>query len=556
MIQDLLKSCPRWLESKKAVFLCVFLVALGFAAYTDHVWEDYYITYRASKNLATGKGLVYTEGQRVHSFTSPLGVLVPSACSLTVWNSSDQAALWLFRLISIGLLGWSALWLLDLARSQKLSRGGMLLLFLLFAFDPKIVDFSINGMETAFVMFFLTYTLKVLMEEGERSYLKLGMGWAGLMWSRPDSCIYIALMGLAFLLFNPPGFVSRTRKEWVLMMFKAAGVTTCLYLPWFLWAWSYYGSPVPHTVTAKGLSEQPLFWGDYPFHFLFFPLKAVSQDVTFQLTFWPSYAALGGWNGVILEPFRILAGFCALYWLFPLGRPFARALSFIFCGGHFYLSYFSPFCFAWYLPTLVVLGFLILIQGLEQLMSLSRIFGGAGKPEGGEELLLRFAGWLSVGVVVIQLGSFVGTAIQMRAQQRIVEDGNRRRVGEYLRAESPAGATVFLEPVGYIGYFSGLKMYHFPGLTSPEMIEARKQVFLDDWGAIIRKMEPTWVVLRPNQAEWIKGWHSGLLEGPYQLDREFDVSGEIEQQEFLPGRNYLLFDQKYLVFRRNPKMEL
>ena len=39
------------------------LVCLGFAAFTGHVWEDYWITYRASHNLATGQGLVYTPGE-------------------------------------------------------------------------------------------------------------------------------------------------------------------------------------------------------------------------------------------------------------------------------------------------------------------------------------------------------------------------------------------------------------------------------------------------------------------------------------------------------------
>lgn len=45
----------------------VALIAAGFALYTHHIWEDYYITYRAGKNLALGHGLVFTPGQRVHS---------------------------------------------------------------------------------------------------------------------------------------------------------------------------------------------------------------------------------------------------------------------------------------------------------------------------------------------------------------------------------------------------------------------------------------------------------------------------------------------------------
>ena len=46
----------------------LFAVALAYGCYTQHAWEDFYITYRASKNLATGHGLTYTIGERVLVF--------------------------------------------------------------------------------------------------------------------------------------------------------------------------------------------------------------------------------------------------------------------------------------------------------------------------------------------------------------------------------------------------------------------------------------------------------------------------------------------------------
>src|SRR5262245_5787107 len=94
------------------VFLLLFGIALAYTCYTQHAWEDYYITYRASKNLATGNGLTFTVGERVHSFTSPLGTLLPALASLLTGNSSDAAALWIFRMMTIsayagaGVLLW------------------------------------------------------------------------------------------------------------------------------------------------------------------------------------------------------------------------------------------------------------------------------------------------------------------------------------------------------------------------------------------------------------------------------------------------------------------
>ena len=63
-----------------------FLASLGlaaaipifFALYTRLAWEDFFITYRYSENLARGHGLVYNSGERVYGFTSPLNTLLPA----------------------------------------------------------------------------------------------------------------------------------------------------------------------------------------------------------------------------------------------------------------------------------------------------------------------------------------------------------------------------------------------------------------------------------------------------------------------------------------------
>ena len=50
----------------------------------------------------------------------------------------------------------------------------------------------------------------------------------------------------------------------------------------------------------------------------------------------------------------------------------------------------------------------------------------------------------------------------MKIQQAEIEMGTRAKVGTWLREHSQPGDTVFLEPLGYIGYFSGLRMHDFP----------------------------------------------------------------------------------------------
>src|SRR2546421_11166672 len=76
-------------------------LATGYILVTDHIWEDYFITFRHSQNLAEGHGLVYHVGERVHGFTSPLGTLLPALLYLMLGKGSYVPTLWLFRLLSV-----------------------------------------------------------------------------------------------------------------------------------------------------------------------------------------------------------------------------------------------------------------------------------------------------------------------------------------------------------------------------------------------------------------------------------------------------------------------
>ena len=237
----------RWL-----IFAGIFVFALCFAAYTNHAWEDYYITYRVSKNFATGHGLVYTVGERVHAFTSPINVLLPAVLNMITGNTSDELVLWLFRVVSSAFLAAAAVLLFETARKNSLGLIPTALLVGLFGLDAKIVDFSINGQETGFMMFFLALTLHALTVPSRGTALKLGLAWTGLMWTRPDGFIYMGIAALGFVLFNAGLPIGRSRLGLLKTFLYAGAVTTVLYLPWVLWAWHYYGSPIPHTITAKG----------------------------------------------------------------------------------------------------------------------------------------------------------------------------------------------------------------------------------------------------------------------------------------------------------------
>lgn len=510
------------------------MTCLGFAAFTGHMWEDYFITFRASLNLATGNGLVFQPGERVHTFTSPLGTLLPALFALGGGEDVAIRALWALRVASALTLA-AALWL-ALRRFQRdgLVTTAIVAIGLGWVLDPKIVDFSMNGMETAFMVFFVAFTWHVF-ASGARLW-PCSLACTGLQWTRPDGCVFFAVLALAWMLFSAggAGFDWRGRITRVL---GAIALGVVLYLPWFLFAWWYYGSPIPHTILAKAehltLAESAGKLALYPWRLLF-------GDVPLHHVFRPAYFFLGGWPESLAWPARVLAVGAALAWVWPRLAPAGRIASFAFFLGGFYVTYIPPF--PWYYPAWQTLGWIswaYLLHALWQARPSAAWAAALFQP------VSRISAAL---IVVLQAALFVCVAWQMRTQQALIEHGHRREIGLWLRAQAAPGDTVFLEPLGYIGYFSGLKMLDFPGLSSPEVVAARKAGHRS-YAQVIAALKPKWVVLRPVEGQRVFGEIPGLRT-TYEFARVFDTRGAIDAIPVLPGRGYLNFDAIFLVYRR------
>ncbi len=534
-------------RAERIVVFIILAIGLGWAAYTAHVWEDYYITFRASKNLATGNGLVFTPGERVHSFTSPLGVLLPALTSLATLNASDSWALSLFRLVSVAALAGAAVFLWRIARHTFQTLIAALLMVGLFASDNKTIDYTVNGMETGLLLLFLAWTLWTVFTSPRHQRWHLGLSWAGLMWTRPDSCIYIAAIALGSLLFPPP----KTPRRALLITYLQAGViTTLIYLPWFVWAWWYYGTPIPHTIKAKGLfhhNSLPVLTRAV----LQYPQQLWRGETSLAATFVPPYGLETGWPPYVAKISLWVSYVPLVLWLIPRVRWETKVASFAFVAGHLYLMAVVHYPFPWYVPAIAALGIVSLALFIGQLFEwCARSLTGSLRSSATVTL------WSTAIALVMASATLSGfTAYNLRAQQRIVETGNRQVLGLWLRehARSPRD-TVFLEPLGYIGYFSGLKMLDFPGLCSPEVVAARLRAKSPDspfcWPEIIRDLQPDWLVLRPAEAGVINQVDAPLLKESYRRVRNFDVSKEVAALPFMPGRGYLEYDAIFEVYQR------
>jgi hypothetical protein len=524
------------------LFAAVFCISFSFALYTNHAWEDWYITYRASKNLALGNGLVFTAGERVHSFTSPLGTLIPALFSYLTANRSDELVLWLFRAFNCSLLGLAAVMMFRMAQQWQMNFTASALMIGLFAIDAKIIDFSINGQETAMMMVFLVATIYILSLPTQRAYLKLGLVWGGLMWTRPDSFIYIGALALGYLLFNPSTPNAGSRKE-LLKLFAAAGlVTSAVYLPWTLWTWYYYGTPVPHTVIAKGLLSDN-GGRNLLSHLIKFPYETLFSFSSVITTFLPPNYNFGGWPGKLVDAYFVLGLVCTYSWCLPFVSARVRAFSFAVFLGHFYLTSVATGVFAWYIPSVTLLSIIVLGQ-LAMAVTMKDY-------QGLQRYWLPVFRFCAAAIIFYSLLMTLATGHQMKLQQQIIETGNRKNIGFWLKdhAASPKDS-VFLECLGYIGYYSQLKMLDYPGLSSPEVVAVRRKLKSNDFALIIRALQPEWLVLRPSEIDAIEGNDATLLSTWYAMVKVFDVSAEIDSYPLIFGRDYLQHDQTFVVYKK------
>jgi len=96
-----------------------------------------------------------------------------------------------------------------------------------------------------------------------------------------------------------------------------------------------------------------------------------------------------------------------------------------------------------------------------------------------------------------------------------------------------------------------LKMLDTPGLCAPEVVAAERKLQTTSLAKVIPELQPDWLVLRPAEADPIRQAAPGLLTRDFSEVKVFDASDRVASYRWLPGRGYLLFDQKFIVFKRN-----
>ncbi len=519
---------PAAASSARSWRILLLLLVVGspvvFTLWTGNIWEDFFITYRSSLNLAHGNGLVFEVGHRVHTFTSPLGTLIPAGLAWIAGTDDAGVVLFFFRALACVALGFA--WWLAVPRLRE--GFGLALAGLFWAFDVKISAFSTNGMETALLLFAVVLAWRALLDH--RPVLA-GIAFGVAMWTRPDGFVFVGAIAAGVWLLR--GETPWRFKDWLIM----AAVAAVIYTPWFVWAWGYYGSPVPNTIVAKGTHLTPAgslqLLATYPFRFLF--THSAAHDA-----FLPPYFFFGEWPAWLPwygHAMALLAAGVAAWPRCP--RPARVAgLAFVLGGVYLTITTRAP----WYFPAWSLLAYFALAGGVATAWSVLQSRPAWRWAVAGAAVLL----------VAAQAWLFVSVTVQLRAQQRIIEWGVRAPIGRALKnsAASPR-ETVFLEPLGYIGFFSNLSMRDTPGLCAPDVVKLRKSGILS-MGGLIAALKPDWTVLRASEVLAMSPAEHANLERDYTLVGAHDVRQAVNDIAWLPGREFLLMDAYYTVWRRKP----
>ncbi len=513
------------------LFLLATIVPTIYIFVTNHIWEDFFITFRHSQNLAEGNGLVFNPGERVHGFTSPINTILPALTYIITGKSGYEPALALYRVVSIMAFAFGITYFFY--KLGQYTTAGLLpkiFLFILLTLEVKTVVYAANGQEAGFLALFLL-PLAILVRYEPNRWLLIGALCAGLQYTRPDGVIYYGSIIAVNFLF------SDNKKHFIRCLLpRYAAVCTALYLPWFITMWMYYGSPVPNTIVAKS------HYGNFSKLFIIDQINMVLANIpyAFSRIYLPIYFHFGGWPP-LYNIFAFIIGFFSFfYWLLPTKETLPRVFSAIFAILTLYLAYLnaSAAVFPWYQPPAALIGLVTFVLGINSLIRQFKISKTI-------TTLSITSLYLAFSLVTVSL--FYNVTKQLKYQQDIIENNQRMQIGLWLNKNSIEGETIYLEPLGYIGYFSQRKMLDYPGLVSPSIIKLIAKHGPLQHNAIITDAKPDWVVLRPREAQVAQQ----ILGEKYTLKKGFDVLPEIAKvKDEIYGIGYLVADSQFLIYKR------
>ncbi len=219
------------------------IVGLGLRAAQVKLWvcDDAFISFRYAQNLVEGRGLVFNAGEHVEGYTNFAWTMI---LALGERLGADPVAL--SQWLGIGFFAATIALLLVASRRVGGASFWLPIAALGYAMHEHAQVFASCGLETAMFAFLTTALLLALAwaRTGAAFALAGALGTV-LAMTRPDGLLLCAVGGLFAILRAARGSLPWRH----IAALSLPGLV--VYLPYFLWKWSYYGSIVPNTFYAK-----------------------------------------------------------------------------------------------------------------------------------------------------------------------------------------------------------------------------------------------------------------------------------------------------------------
>lgn len=414
------------------------VTSLGYLSFSGWAYDDPYITYRYAENLRHGLGFVYNPGERVLSTTTPLFTLLLTLLGY-LWSDLPHLA----NLIGAFCLGLGGLALWDMAHSLGKPWAGWAGLLLYPTFPLLLTTL---GSET---LLYLALCLGAFAFYLRRRYLTTALCSVLAVLTRPDGAL-VALIWMGDYLVRalrqrPWSSLRLARIELgALLPWRSVIVFVLLVLPWFLFAWAYFGSPLPATLAVKQHQGA----------------MAISQRFASGLLTIADYymARWHYWAEALLAAlglaWMIRRG---RNWLLLIGWTILYFLSYSVLGVSRYYWYYAPLVPGF----LLVVGLGAWVVGAGMQKSLPRL--SRSSPSHQAQWIALIASLLMIAMLAyFQAGDLWRIRQHPDHRYRIY-----RAVGEWLRANTSSQERVGALEVGIIGYYARNPMVDFAGLIQP-----------------------------------------------------------------------------------------
>ena len=476
-------------RQERILALAALIAVSAWVAYAGglYSYDDAFITYRMSANLATGHGFVYNAGEWHLGSTAALYGLILAALGwlfgpdrIPVLSGVLSCAAMFATGVMLPVLGAAAGTAAAAGRRAGVAAG------LLYAASPLL--FVTFGGEMPFLLALVTGAF--LAEVRGRPALAAVLAAFAAV-TRPDGVQVIAVV-LATMA------VRRRRLPW-----REALIAGAVLLPFLALAWHAYGSPLPSTVGAKLAQRDSGLWGSFG--------RGLVDWL--RLFLWDSTRPNLGFAPVTPPTLWIwiAAGVVAIWRV----RAFLPLLAWtaLFTGSYALLR--VPF-YHWYAAP-AALG-LCILAGAGLAWAIDWLVATLAASQAARWPALSAAAGIAAAVAISlpPLAALPRTS-RLNDNVRLYIDA-----ADWLATRTPPRSRVGYYEIGYIGFYGRRPMVDALGLIDPSIASA---VRVHDFGRAFREARPDYILEKPGV-----GLNTFLAEPwfveEYRLEAELHVGGE------------------------------